>query len=217
MNHLFLINLQILCFLFFLTGCGDTSDGDKRLEEISGIQGQEAAERQVAEENKNLAQKAEFMEKDLLKRVKINDALSGDYRATLVVKEQRVNIEMSIQPNFIPATTKRIRTLEEITLDLAQVSLDILIKRYPDGSDVIYDQPCAFDSIMPDINESRLLISDSSCSSFYQLNFKHHELNPLEFSDKILEYTGNLKIHQLSGFVNVGASPGKFEIIFKRI
>jgi len=54
-----------LALILFLSSCGKD---DKRLEEVSGIQGRAAAEKQIEEENRNLATKAQAMEGELKSR-----------------------------------------------------------------------------------------------------------------------------------------------------
>ncbi len=211
--------LLLLITLLFISCDKD----DSRLEEVSGIQGQKNAEKQIEEENKNLAIKAKRMESELQKRTNYYQSLIGDYLGEIIIEGQKSFIELSIQQNYMPAPTDRIRTLEEISYDLNQISLSVLFKHYAPNSKIV-TTTCQMDLVKPDIKTGKLILASNDCSNFYQLgvseNSEPQNVNGHEHEDYAQVIYSSIEqpaVPFLKGYVTPGATPGKFGFILKRI
>ncbi len=213
---------KLLCLLISVTLISCDKD-DSRLEEVSGIQGQKNAEKQIEEENKNLALKAEKMELELKKRANFYQSLIGDYLGTVIILGQKSFIELSIQQNYMPAPTDRVRTLEEISYDLSQISLSVLFKHYSPNSNIVA-VTCQMDLVRPDINTGKLILASDDCPNFYQLGVSENPEPQIDSSDEQEDYALTIyssadqpTVPFLKGYVNPGSTPGRFELILKRI
>lgn len=210
--------LGIFLALTLLISCGKD---EKTLEEVSGVQGQEAAKKQIEEENRNLAVKAELMESELKQRVDFYLALVGDYEGEINLLGNKSKIELSIQPDTMPLPTTRIRTLEEITNDLNQVSVSILLKHYASGSKIV-SVSCRINKIKPNINSGSLSLSSEDCPNFYQLYVSENLDNNIDIEVDAQNYSWEIynstekSFPYLRGMINPGATPGTYEFVLKR-
>lgn len=209
----------LLAFILSLSSCGND---DKRLEEVAGIQGQESAERQVEEENRNLAVKAKAMEADLVKRTNYYMSLEGDFQGEIDILSQKGMIELNILVNNRPAPTDReTRTLEEITNDLNKISLSVLIKHYAPNSRVVV-LSCQMYEVRPDIKQGVLSLAKEGCPNFYHLSISKTGETPTDPEPEVATYSQEVYtspelIPYLKGHIDPGATPGKFPLLLKRI
>jgi hypothetical protein len=198
----FLSYTVVFSFLFF--GCSSDDNDDSRLQAVSGIQGQEAAERQVAEENRNWASKAERMENELVARFDFNEALVGNYLGEIELQGYKSFVELTIQHHYVPPfEDDRVRSLEEIAYDLEQISLSLLFKHYTSPGPTVA-VVCRIHAVRPDRKNLKLQLAAENCPNFYQLN-----ILPSSDEDK--------SIFQLSGFMIPGATPGRIELKLTRM
>lgn len=220
MNLFYKLTFLQLLTLLALVSC---NKDDQRLEEVSGIQAQKNAEKQIVEENKNLSQKAEIMESELKKRIDFYQSLIGDYLGEITILGKKSYVELSIQQKYIPTPTVRIRMLEEISKDLSDLSLSILLKHYSPNSNLVA-VTCMMDSVRPDIQTGKLILSSKDCPNFYQLGISEDPSPEVDSDDDrdhyaLSVYSSNEKIEVpfIKGHINLGSTPGKFILILKRI
>lgn len=221
MRNIYTAGILIMSMLTFISCDKD----DSRLEEVSGIQGQKNAEKQIEEENKNQMFKASQMEIDLKSRINFYRAIIGEYKGELEVQGQKSLVEIAIIEGYLPATlSERTRSLEEINYDLNHISLSVQIKRYTSNTNVVIVS-CQMDFIKPDMHFGRLSLGTKECRDFYQLNISEDltttNADALEEQKSYAKsiYLGQVKesIPLLKGHINPGATPGKFKLLLRRV
>jgi hypothetical protein len=202
----------------FLASCGND---DKRLEEVSGIQGQEAAERQIEEQNRNQAVKANEMEQELKLRKVYYNALIGDYEGETEIQGVKSIFTLSVQQNNVPAPSNRVRTLEEIANDLNQLSLSILIKHGAVGSEAVPTN-CKIIGVKPDINKGMLSLASQECPNFYQIFISREAQDAGNSEVGAQTYSQEIYLEEeqpipfLKGFINPGSTLRKIPFLLKR-
>lgn len=213
--------LLLIAIITSLVSCG--GNDDKRLEEVSGIQGQKAAEKQIEEENRNLAAKAEVRENDLRLRTDFYKAFVGTYIGEIKVLGIKSIIELKVQQSYIPSQVTYVRSLDQIESDISKVSLNFLFKHYAPNSD--RSTPCQILDARPDTKTGAIALSSGECRNFYQLYLAQDLTSPDDikvasrvYAQEIYETESDDKaVSFIKGIINLGSTPGEFEIILKRV
>lgn len=213
--------LLLIAITTSLVSCG--GNDDKRLEEVSGIQGRKAAEKQIEEENRNLAAKAEVRENDLRLRTNFYKAFVGKYVGEITVLGVKSIIELKIQQPYVPAQVTYVRSLDQIEADISKVSLNFLFKHYAPNSD--RSTPCEILDTRPDIKTGAIVMASSACKNFYQLYLAPDLTSPDDIDVASRVYAQEIYENELDdktvsfikGIITLGSTPGEFEVVLKRV
>lgn len=182
MNPLLVITILSLA----LVGCGN---GNKRLKEKTRIEGDTL--RDV--ENKNLAEKAERMEKDLTRRHRFYQAIKGTYEGTISTSIGNFNVRVTLTPSLPPVRIDRVRQLEEISSDLNNLMLNTQVVQW-DPNSTNSAVGCRVSNVRPNIETGELTISHESCPNLYQMKIADRGSNdPIGLAAQILNaYTSDI-------------------------
>ncbi len=210
-----LINLLLGSLTLILVSC---NKDDSRLEEVSGIQSQ----KQIEEENKNFAAKAESGEAQLKRTADFYNSLVGDYQGEFVHSDQKWIVELTIQPNYMPSIPERVRSIEAIDDDIKKVSLNVLIKRYIPKSE-IPPASCKVLGVQPQIVSGKIFLASNECSDLYE--FKVSDNPEIDDESEASELASSIyfskddsrQVPYLKGKVTLGFSIGKPSLLLKRV
>ncbi len=123
-------------------------------------------------ENRNLAEKAKQMEKELRVRYRFYEAASGEFEGPVKIGRNEFIFSLRVWPSINIIETDRVRTLEEINQDINNLYLKaqavfILNDRNAKGA---YNE-CFFDQIKPELKAGAILLgSPESCRNIYMLS-----------------------------------------------
>jgi hypothetical protein len=117
--------MKWVCFLlFFILFYSCSKGGDDRLAEQEQIR----AEEQVEAENDNLRVKAEAMEKDLDKRKRFFNAITGKFKGSMKISNTDYELTVELSPELSIEFFSRVRTLEEINFEIQNLNLQVTVK-----------------------------------------------------------------------------------------
>lgn len=154
----------LIIFFALLTFYSCSKGGDERLKEQESIRSQE----QINAQNQNQREWAEKMEKDLNERKHFIQALEGSFMGELSLE----GIDFAIKARFtssIPiAFSDRIRTLDEINYELANLAMNINIKlENPRVSNSAVS--CIVQNHKPDVEKGAINIISEACKNVFKL------------------------------------------------
>lgn len=208
----------ILVFsLVFLVSC---SEDKQQVLELSDYQATKNAKAQVEQQDQYLKDKAELMEQDLLKRSSFIKNVSGSYKGQFFAQQdQRQFLEMTISPANLPPAIARTRTLEEISYDLNQVSLSVMVKVIGQETQQVISS-CRFTGIRPDLNGGVIFLSNQECPNFYSLELTDNQ-NIRNSSELVIDLTDPKTIEDFNvtwkGVLVPAGKPGKNYFNVKKI
>lgn len=149
-----------------LGGCGQ---GDERLKERAGIEGEISAQKAIEVENLNRSARAKEMEDDLQRRHRFYQALKGIYEGQFTDETGgRWNIRFTFVPSLPPYKTDRVRAIEEIVADINNLYLNVQVVQW--SSTQSSAAGCKSENIRPDIERGEISIATSSCPVLYTLS-----------------------------------------------
>ena len=157
---------SIIIGLGLIAGC-NSQKSDEKIREVSNIQGQEAARNSIAAEREYVDSKAQAAEVDLEKRQRFYQALAGRYEGSILVNRSNFKIRFTLAPSlprYVPSG--RVRTWEEVTADLTNLSFNVQIVQWnPESS--FSAVGCLVANVRPDIITGRINVSSEACPNFY--------------------------------------------------
>ena len=143
-----------------LAGC----QGNERLSEVSTVQSQA----QLQQEKEFRDNRVRELEKDLSKRQTFFQGVAGSYEGKVTTSDGEYLIRIRLVPTVPPYKPgDRVRTPEEVTLDLSNLYFRAQIVQWKQGS-TIGVMGCRVDNIRPDLLNGSISIASADCPSFYQ-------------------------------------------------
>ena len=155
--------------LAFLSGCQDDVD---RLKARTAIESRESADREIEAQKAFLEAQAQEMEKDLAKRHRFYQAVSGTFEGKAVAPKKAVSREFEVRilisPTLEPYRTDRIRRPEEVTFDLNNLALNVQFLMWariptPEGEASEVATGCVFVNIRPSLESGMIHLKDPDC------------------------------------------------------
>lgn len=163
-------SLGILGGALFLSGC----QGDERLSEVSAIQ----SEAQLQAENENLAKKSKESEDALIRLHRFYQAIDGKYEGEFQTEAGiTVNFRVILWPSLYPNITNRIRPLDQISNDINNLSLNVLVKQW-NSTGRLNAVECKILGIQPHMKNGEITIASSSCPNFYRFKISENGIQP---------------------------------------
>ena len=205
----------LLLVLTFLVGCGQ---GDDRLEEKAGI----TSQREIEALNADREMWARAMETDLAKLRAFISSTEGTYEGTIKAGDIEFNIRAQLTPSIPDFDSNRVRTLEEITYEFTNLSLDFHIVQWaPDTP--LASVGCIIKGIKPDVDKGVINVVDEECANSYNIVLAD-ESNPdeprLNQAARIASQirNGNVRfVEDLKGTMQSNSIATKYEIDMVRV
>lgn len=134
-------------------------------------------------DNRNLASKAEAMEKELSKRHSFYSALQGQYEGTVKVGDQSFGIKITLAKSLAPYLGDRTRQLTEIESDLTNLFFHAQVVQWhpADPSTAV---GCRVNQIRPDMLNGTLTIASNECPNLYKIYLAEGDARPLEAKEQ---------------------------------
>lgn len=154
MKLLFLLLLSTL-----IVSCGKKDD--KNLEEKT--------QRELVVENENLERRAILLENDLARKQEFYTAVEGTYEGNFMAGEKEFKTRMTLIPSLPPYTSNRIRTLEEVTADLNNLSFSLQTTHW-NAKGTAVASGCIFSEIRPDYDNGQIAVAAESCANVYKVS-----------------------------------------------
>ncbi len=120
-------------------------------------------EKQIQAENENIRKRVEAMETDLNRRHRFYDAISGAFNAKYpktTSDGKTLDVRVTISKTAPYFKTDRVRTLDEVTNDLNNLSLNVQLSIWDSEVSI----GCLFESIKPDLQTGVFLMASENCS-----------------------------------------------------
>ncbi len=120
-------------------------------------------EKQIEVENENIRKRVVAMEADLSRRHRFYDAISGIFNGKYPKKTsggEILNARVTMSKTSPYFKTDRVRTLEEVTNDLNNLSLNVQLSIWDSEVSI----GCLFESVKPDLQTGALLMASENCS-----------------------------------------------------
>lgn len=154
MKHLLLLIVPLL-----LVSCGKRDD--KALEEV--------AHRELVVENENLERRAAVLENDLSRKQDFYSAVEGTFEGSFMAGEKEFKTRITLIPSLPPYTSNRIRTLEEVTADLNNLSFSVQTTHW-NAKGTAVASGCIFSQMKPDYDNGLISIAAENCSNVYKVS-----------------------------------------------
>ncbi len=152
-----------------LTAC---NQGNEQMTERALVEGRASSRGSLEAENANMASRAEAMERDLERRHRFMEAVSGTYEGvTSSVQGQEVPIRILIASGFPrQPTSGRARSIEELSYELTNLHLNVqTVEWSPINEEWEMAFGCVFEQIRPDLVEGSIRLMSEECKISYAL------------------------------------------------
>jgi hypothetical protein len=184
-------NVAVFLLALVLFACND--DGEERLAERARIEGQGTA----AAEVESLRRRATEMEADLASRQAFYQKVRGTYEGNLSTDVGTFRVRLILVPSVPPYRSDRIRTLEEITADLTNLSFTAQVIQWnPQVS--LSAVGCRVDSIRPDLTTGEFNIASRDCPNLYTIHLSSGSLDEQGISKRIADEIREGKVESVS-------------------
>lgn len=207
--------------LLFVFACAKQS-ADK-------FQQRATVEQQAANEAAQAATnaRATAMEGDLARRQRFYQSVKGTFEGTLSTAAGKFTTRIKLIPSLPQYTTPtRIRTPEEITVDLTNLSFNAQILHWAPSNNQSASG-CVFQELRADLENGKIDLAKSDCPNVYSVNIVDPQAGPLEnandlainsrsLSQKVLEGDVNL-VNQLSVLMQPSNNATQFVLTLKRV
>lgn len=156
--------------LAFLSGCQDDVD---RLKARTAIESRESADREIEAQKAFLDAQAQEMEKDLARRHRFYQAVSGTFEGKAFAPESGISrdwrVRILISPTLEPYRTDRIRRPEEVAFDLNNLALSVHLLMWtgtksPEGDFSETATGCIFVGIRPSLESGAIHLKGPDCT-----------------------------------------------------
>lgn len=174
-------------------------DSLEQLKVKAFAEGKAAAQAEIAEQNANLARRAEEMEADLERRQRFYQAVSGSYEGSMQTERGAFNIRVSLVPTVSPVQHDRTRTLEEITSDLTTLSFNVQVLQW-NPTTPLSAVGCRMEGVRPDLINGLIRIASASCPNFYSLKVSD-ETSPYTKPEEVAAAVRDGRISTVPGLV----------------
>lgn len=131
-------------------------------------EGRAVAEQGIAAQNEMLKARAAGMERDLSKRHRFYQSLSGTYQGDLETEAGTYRIKITLAPTITPYPVERMRLPEEIANDLNLLSFSAQIVEW-NPANPLSAVGCRVENLRPDLSRGVITISKEACGSVYSL------------------------------------------------
>lgn len=154
----------LMTFLALLIFYSCSKGGDERLAEQENIRSQE----QIRAQNENQREWARSMEKDLNERKYFIKALEGSFRGELDMENADFAVKAQFTSSIPIEFSDRVRTLDEINYELANLAININIKlENPRVANSAVS--CIVENYKPDLNKGSIYIISEACKNVFKL------------------------------------------------
>lgn len=159
---------SILLFaLFSFVSCGKKDS--KELEEKT--------QRELIVGNDNMDRRAAVLEADLTRKQLFFTALEGTYEGIFMAGDKEFKTRLTFIPSLPPYIANRIRTQEEITADLNNLSFSVQTTHWNSAGTAVA-AGCIFSQIRPDYDNGQVVAASENCSNIYKVSFFDSRIFP---------------------------------------
>ena len=151
--------LVLLLLPFLLVSCGKKDSKDL----------EEKTHRELVVANENLDRRATFVEADLSRKQLFYMALEGTYEGSFMAGEKEFKTRLTFIPSLPPYESNRVRTLEEVTADLNNLSFAIQSTHWNSKGTAVA-AGCIFGQVKPDYDNGQVVAASENCANIYKIN-----------------------------------------------
>ncbi|MGE3756403.1 MAG: hypothetical protein AB7H97_01535 [Pseudobdellovibrionaceae bacterium] len=132
-------------------------------------EGRAQAEEALNLENGSLERKAKAMEDDLTIRHRFYQAVRGTYEGVFKTENGNFNFRITLVPSLPPYPADRVRQLDEISADLANLYFNVQVIQWS-SKDPLTSVGCRVENIRPDLINGAISIASNECPNLYILS-----------------------------------------------
>lgn len=158
------MKILLIGALLALSACGVNGSSDESTK--TRAKAEEEAVTDV--QNKNNAQKAARMERELMARHSYYQAIAGKYEGDIATNAGTYKMRITLVPSILPYRGERVRELSEIETDLNNLYFYVQVVQWHPNSEATA-VGCRISGIRPNMNEGYMVVGSSECSNLYQV------------------------------------------------
>lgn len=151
--------LVLLLLSTLLISCGKKDSKDL----------EEKTQRELVVANENTDKRAALLEFDLARKQSFFTALEGTYEGAFLAGDKEFKTRITFIPSLPPYVANRVRTLEEVTSDLNNLSFTIQTTHWNSKGTTVA-AGCIFAQIKPDYDNGQVVSAAENCSNIYKVN-----------------------------------------------